>query len=167
MLNQLPVLARTAGIDPVATIAWCRGLPRYLRDVRTYRGRHREVGGAFPFSWRNAKPFLADFASEAGVAGGHYFFQDLWAARLVFARRPARHVDIASRLDGFVAHLLTFMPVEVIDVRPLTSVVPGLTFIQDDATDLRGFADGSVATVSPDSAADQRYACGMFEFTKP
>ncbi|HWF86113.1 MAG TPA: hypothetical protein VG222_14745 [Vicinamibacterales bacterium] len=52
---------------------------------------------------------------------GHYFHQDLWVAKRIYAARPAAHVDIGSRIDGFVAHLLTFMPVTVIDVRPLDS----------------------------------------------
>jgi hypothetical protein len=59
-------------------------------------------------------PAYRDRFGEAGTLG-QYFHQDLWAARKIFAARPARHVDVGSRIDGFVAHCLTFMDVEVVD----------------------------------------------------
>jgi SAM-dependent methyltransferase len=57
-------------------------------------------------------------------------------------------MDIGSRLDGFVAHLLVFMPVTSIDVRPLRSTVQGLSFLEEDATTLRSIADASVESIS-------------------
>ncbi len=98
---------------------------------------------------RYLKPMLLDYANPAGVANGHYFFQDLWAAQKIFAARPERHFDIGSRIDGFVAHVLSFMPVSVMDIRPLTSNVPGLTFVQADATNLLGISDDLVFPVQP------------------
>jgi hypothetical protein len=47
-----------------------------------------------------------------------------------------------------VAHVLSFMPVSVMDIRPLTSNVPGLTFVQADAINLLGISDGSVESLS-------------------
>ncbi len=64
---------------------------------------------------RNCYPMLSDIGGEAGIARGHYFHQDLWAARKIYAARPAFHVDVGSRIDGFVGHLLAFMPVTVFD----------------------------------------------------
>lgn len=87
-------------------------------------------------------------SDAAGVAGGHYFHQDLWAARRIFVHRPASHLDIGSRLDGFIAHLLTFMAVTVVDIRPMASTIPGLTFFQDDATELRNLASDSIVSLS-------------------
>lgn len=69
-------------------------------------------------------------------------------AQQIFAARPLAHVDIGSRVDGFVAHLLTFMPVNVVDVRPLTSHLDGLSFVHDDATMLKQFRDNSVESLS-------------------
>ncbi|OLE51091.1 MAG: hypothetical protein AUG51_24855 [Acidobacteria bacterium 13_1_20CM_3_53_8] len=91
---------------------------------------------------------MTDFDGEAGWAGGPYFHQDLWAARKIYHARPARHIDIGSRIDGFVAHVLTFMPIIVIDIRPLSSDLPDLNFIQDDATLLSNFEDDSVESLS-------------------
>jgi len=93
-------------------------------------------------------PFLRDRFDTAGVATGHYFHQDLWASRKIFERRPARHIDVGSSVSGFVSHVLTFMPVEVIDVRPLPSSTSGLMFVQEDAAELGRFADGSITSLS-------------------
>ena len=89
-----------------------------------------------------------DFNQEAGSARGHYFFQDLWAARKIYSQRPQKHVDIGSRIDGFVAHLLVFMPVDVVDIRELHSDVEGMSFCRADATDLSGFEDNAVVSLS-------------------
>jgi SAM-dependent methyltransferase len=110
--------------------------------------RSMEPGGPFAISAPDIFPVLTDFVANAGQASGHYFFQDLWAARKIFERRSTQHVDIGSRIDGFVAHLLTFMPVTVLDIRPLNSNVSGLTFVQTDAMSLSALQDDSVDSLS-------------------
>jgi len=99
-------------------------------------------------------PILTDREAAAGTASGSYFHQDLWAARKIFERRPEAHVDIGSRIDGFVAHLLSFMPVKVVDIRRLQSKVAGLTFLQDDATQLSRVEDNSILSLSSLNAAE-------------
>lgn len=118
--------------------------PRFLRDGRRYRrARHDR----FPLHWSRVEPILTDFRAQAGTAHGHYFRQDLWAAQRIHAARPALHVDVGSRIDGFVAHVLSFMPVTVVDIRPLTSDVEGLTFRQGDMCRLK-FPSNSIASIS-------------------
>ena len=43
---------------------------------------------------------------------GHYFFQDIWAANKIFRSKVDLHYDIASRIDGFIAHILPFTNVK-------------------------------------------------------
>lgn len=62
---------------------------------------------------------LNDFTDQAGSAKGHYFHQDLLVASFIHRKNPVRHIDIGSRIDGFVAHVATYRPIEVIDVRDL------------------------------------------------
>src|SRR6266540_343059 len=64
------------------------------------------------------------------------------------AVRPRAHIDIGSRVDGFVAHVLTFMPVTVVDIRPLQSDVRGLTFVQGDVCRLASFQTDSIESLS-------------------
>jgi SAM-dependent methyltransferase len=139
-------MQRLSGLDPAGVVRKLRNLPRFLRTLSQYRVA-RDVG-PFPLSALYLHPVLDDFEAAAGDATGHYFFQDLWAARRIFARKPHVHIDIGSRIDGFIAHLLTFMPVTVLDVRPLASNVQGLSFVRADATSMAEFADDSIESLS-------------------
>ena len=161
MASKLSNGFRMIGIDVDRFGLAIRYLPRFLRDARRYRS---VASQRFPMRLRYLKPMLIDFGGQAGNLDEHYFFQDLWAARKIFAARPQQHFDIGSRVDGFVAHVLTFMPVQVMDIRPLTSDVPGLTFVQTDATDLAGIADDSVESLSCLHAAEH---FGLGRYTDP
>ena len=103
---------------------------------------------------KDAFPILTDRGASAGLAEGHYFHQDLWAARKIYLQRPETHIDVGSRVDGFVAHLLVFMPVTIVDIRPLVSNIPRLTFLRDDATALSMLKEKSVQSLSSLHAAE-------------
>jgi SAM-dependent methyltransferase len=115
------------------------GVPRFVRDYATY-------GRLEPLRLRDIYPMLLDWYESAGVASGHYFHQDLWAARKVFASGIQPHVDVGSRVDGFVAHCAVFTRVMYLDVRPLPPVANVIS-IAGSVTALP-FADGSLQSVS-------------------
>lgn len=112
---------------------------RALRAGRAYRANRRafvaRAAEAPDFPLGRDWPQLLDRSEPAGIASGGYFHQDLHVARKVFAGRPARHVDVGSRIDGFVAHVAVFCPVLVLDIRPLTAKVQNVEFRQADLTD--------------------------------
>ncbi len=103
-----------------------------------------------------------DWDGEAGTASGMYFHQDLWAAKKIFEEDPDSHLDIASRIDGFIAHLLVFTEVEYVDVRPLESELDNLHFIQGDATEMEEFDDNSLDSVSSLNAAEH-FGLGRYD----
>lgn len=140
------------GIDVKRLYRTLIGLPPFVRDALKYRAA--AAAGPFAIRMSELRPALGDQLEQAGNAYGQYFYQDLWAARRIFANRPDRHVDIGSRIDGFIAHLLVFMDVEVIDIRPLNSAVAGLTFHKADASRLADFADMSIPSLSCLHAAE-------------
>jgi SAM-dependent methyltransferase len=140
------VLAGSTSIDAQRLGLSLAGLPRFFAEAAEYRIKAR--GSRFPFRFENLYPITADRHQAGGIASGHYFHQDLWAARKIFERRPERHVDVASRVDGFIAHLLVFMPVEILDIRTIQSDVVGLRFVQGDGATLDGFEDSSLDSVS-------------------
>jgi SAM-dependent methyltransferase len=121
-------------------------MPRYVRERRAFG--EMSAHATHPIPMGRPMAVVNEYGAQAGVATGQYFHQDLWAARKVFARRPPRHVDVGSRIDGFVTHVLSFMDVTLVDVRPLETEVRGLTFVQADATTMQGFADDSVDSLS-------------------
>lgn len=109
----------------MAVLSQFRYLPRFLAEARSFE----RLGG----KTHVVKPVLSDYGDAAGTADGHYFHQDLLVASFVFEKSPARHVDIGSRIDGFVAHVASFRPVDVLDIRKLdTSVHPNISFFQAD-----------------------------------
>ena len=76
---------------------------------------------------------LQDYDDEAGNNKGHYFHQDLLVAKMIYDSQPKKHVDIGSRLDGFVAHVASFREIEVFDVRPIQkSLHKNMKFVQAD-----------------------------------
>ena len=77
-------------------------------------------------------PCLHDWYEEGGATKSEYFWQDLLVARWIFEAKPEKHVDIGSRVDGFVAHVASFREIEVFDVRPISTQVPGVVFKQAD-----------------------------------
>jgi SAM-dependent methyltransferase len=125
------------GLDP-RQFQHLRHLPRYWRERRAFL----EAGGAITASF----PVLADYSDPSGVARGHYFHQDLLVASLIHQANPVRHIDIGSRIDGFVAHVASFRLIEVIDVRALDDCGhPNIRFLKrdlmDPAPDMEAAAD--------------------------
>jgi SAM-dependent methyltransferase len=118
------ILSTQIGIDPRKTVLSLRDLPRYVRDYSRFRsvytGRLEMV------------PCLHDWYEEGGTTRSEYFWQDLLVARMVFEAKPDKHLDIGSRVDGFVAHVASFREIDVLDVRPITTQIPGVTFKQAD-----------------------------------
>lgn len=140
------------GVNPGVTKKAFTGLPRYFREEAVFRSAMLAADCDIPLGRRY--PILQDYGDSAGAASGHYFHMDLWAARRIHAMNPVRHVDVGSRVDGFIAHLLAFREVEVLDIRPLQSSVEGLTFVQGDATELSGVAEGAWSSISSLHAAE-------------
>jgi SAM-dependent methyltransferase len=114
---------------------------RYARDLRAYRAlphaEPQETRDLFPQLWDR----LATSAYDT-----HYFFQDVWAARHVAARRPVRHVDVGSRID-LVGFLTALTDVVFVDIRPLEAELPNLTSVAGNVTALP-FPDRSEDSVS-------------------
>lgn len=77
-------------------------------------------------------PCLHDWYEEGGATKSEYFWQDLLVARKIFEAKPEKHVDIGSRVDGFVSHVASFRDIEVFDIRPITTRIPGVEFKQAD-----------------------------------
>ena len=125
------ILAGQFGIDPRVFLLSLRGLPIYLRD---WVGFRKGFSGKMKFM-----PCLHDRYQEGGATKSEYFWQDLLVAREIYSANPVKHVDIGSRVDGFVAHVASFREIEVFDVRPITTAVPGVVFRQADLMNSTAF----------------------------
>lgn len=122
------ILGNQLGIDPARFVSGLAAIPGYLLDRYRFARSLRAAGLNSPMAWY---PAVHERDAEAGDFG-EYFWQDLLVARMILDARPTRHFDIGSRIDGFVAHVAASRTLEVIDIRPLTSVIPNVTFRQAD-----------------------------------
>jgi hypothetical protein len=77
-------------------------------------------------------PILDEKYGNNGSAKGDYFHQDLLVARRIYENKPQKHIDVGSRVDGFVAHVASFREITVIDIRPATGKSHNITFVQQD-----------------------------------
>ena len=138
-LRRIYNLMVMMGIDPIKFIHFARGVPFYIKDRKTLIKQQQSSNINFPLG--KPYPILNERFSESGSASGHYFHQDLLVARKIFINQPILHVDIGSRIDGFVAHVASFRKIEVFDIRALTDKIPNISFIQSD---LMGKIDDSL-----------------------
>jgi SAM-dependent methyltransferase len=118
------------GLDPLKALDSIKGFPAYFRDLKTLKSQRHSAAREFPFGM--PYPCLGDRFNDNGSARGHYFYQDLLIARRINVNNPNRHVDVGSRIDGFVAHVAAFRTIEVLDIRPLANTIPNVTFKQAD-----------------------------------
>jgi SAM-dependent methyltransferase len=150
--HTLLAVCRFFGCDPRVMIVNLTRVPLFIQQLMLYQ--RLNTNASFRARFVDLYPILHDSGQASGQIGGGYFHQDLWAARKIFSRRPSGHVDIGSRIDGFIAHLLVFMPVSFVDIRPLEGDVKGLSFVRDDATELGMFPSESIDSLSSLHAAE-------------
>lgn len=124
---MLRAVCKNIGLNPRRIPAVLRGYLRY----RSQRKAFRALDGAGTLAWGRELPILTEWNESSGHLGG-YFHQDLAVARWIHHAAPRRHIDIGSRIDGFVGNLAVFRPVEVIDIRPQPVEIEQVKFHQLD-----------------------------------
>jgi len=118
------------GFNPIKTLNSIKELPSYFRDLSILIKQKTFARDEFPLG----KPFpcFGEKNSDSGTTRGHYFHQDLLVARRIYKIKPSIHVDVGSRIDGFVAHVASFRPIYVFDIRPVSNTIPNVNFVQAD-----------------------------------
>lgn len=153
-LRRIQATFAHLGLNPLQWLA-LRHIPAFVQDLRTYNRLTHTNPQAMPLRLANLFPILTDKSASAGTSTSHYFQMDLFMARRIIAAGPAMHLDIGSRLDGFIGHLLAAaQPVTMVDIRPLPHAPQGLTFQQDDATTLATLKNASTPSLSSLHAAE-------------
>lgn len=118
------IIAWQFGIDPRRLLKGIIGIPRYVTDLLRFS---RSYSGKLELF-----PCLHDWHEEGGSTKEEYFWQDLHVARKIYLANPTKHVDIGSQINGFVAHVACFREIEIFDIRPVTTKIPGVVFRQAD-----------------------------------
>lgn len=96
----------------------------YYKDLKELK---KQKGADTTFEFGRKFPILSEKFDEGGIMKGHYFHQDLYIARLIFEANPQKHLDIGSRTDGFIAHVAAYRKIELVDIRPIKSLVKNIS----------------------------------------
>jgi SAM-dependent methyltransferase len=112
------------------------GIPKFIKALGMYKLEYamliKQKGGNKDFIMGKKYPVLMDKYAGSGTAKGAYFHQDLLVAHRIFENNPKEHIDVGSRVDGFVAHVASFRSIKVMDIRPLDSTIKNISFVQQD-----------------------------------
>lgn len=131
--NIQSIVSNLNTINPITLAKNISGLLWYSRTYKTLKHQRSDDRS---FNLDRFYPVISDRFETGGTAKGHYFHQDLHVAKLIFNSNPKKHVDIGSRIDGFVAHIAVFREIEVLDIRPLGNKVSNIRFKQVDVMSL-------------------------------
>jgi SAM-dependent methyltransferase len=141
LARRLPPVVPMLGATVLRLAATPPGYLQYLRDRRAYA----RLPEAEPLRWRDSYPQVHDRLPSSPY-DQHYFHQDVWAANRVADRRPARHVDVGSRVD-YVGFLTSICDVEFVDIRPLDVEIERLKCVEGSLLALP-YPDRSVESLS-------------------
>ncbi len=115
------------GIDLRRTYFALRALPFLFKEYFILK-KYSDFNWPIELSY----PCLNDRFDFAGTIDKQYFYQDIYVANQIFSRNPINHIDIGSRIDGFIAHLAVFRKIKIIDIRPVDLGLTSVEFIQAD-----------------------------------
>lgn len=119
------------GVDLKVGAGNVKNLGWFFKDKKELK---KQLAGNSDFPFGLLSPVLHDKFDTGGKISGQYFHQDLLVAQKIFTANPVKHVDIASRIDGFVAHVAAFRNIEIFDIRPISSTIDRIIFRQVDFT---------------------------------
>jgi SAM-dependent methyltransferase len=104
----------------------------YKQDFKNLKEQKNASPYCDDFIFGNIYPIFTDKYSNNGGAKGEYFHQDLLVARRIYENNPQKHIDVGSRVGGFVAHTASFREITVLDIRPSAGKCHNITFVQQD-----------------------------------
>ncbi len=131
LFSKINYLLKSFGLSPGQFFLSLKSLPYFIRNVSKIK---KQLAASEDHSFQIASyyPCLGDRFDKAGSIPLHYFHQDLYVAQRILQRSSYKHVDIGSRIDGFVAHMAASREIEVFDIRHITKQISNVHFIQAD-----------------------------------
>lgn len=127
-------------------VHWIRGLRRLMTFRREYSVFcEMNQRGVFTLRGGDILPCLLDRTATTPVEPV-YFLQDTWFAGKIAAIQPASHVDVGSSAKT-MALVAQFVPVTMVDIRPVDIEVSGFSFVTGSVLALP-FHDATLSSLS-------------------
>ena len=108
-------------------------IPLYIKSFFRYKmliGKNCSTNNRIDFIY----PVLGEHKEKSSTVIKHYFNQDLLVASYIYKNNPKKHVDVGSRVDGFVAHVASFRKIEIFDIRDNNFQFKNIIFTRKDIT---------------------------------
>lgn len=128
-------------IDPIKIFT---AIPRYVRYIYDMM-KYTTMKGAEPFRLLNLYPKIHERTEETHF-DYHYFYQDTWAGKKIYASSPKHHYDVGS-LISLIGYLTTFTKVTFVDIRPLKAKLKNLYSSKGDILHMP-FKNNSIVSLS-------------------
>lgn len=109
--RMVQLLRADCGVNP---FRWLSSVGTFTRAYRQYTAQGRNDN--FITSVGDVYPCLRDRTPTTPIEPT-YFYQDTWAAGVLFRLRPAHHYDVGSSVKT-MAIVSQFVPTTMIDIRP-------------------------------------------------
>jgi SAM-dependent methyltransferase len=139
-VRLLRALGSQFGVNLALSVA---AAVRFLREFRRFR--NMDSNPAFSAAATDVLPYLRDRTSVTPL-DPVYFYQDAWAAGNIFKHKPKHHYDIGSSAMT-VGILSQFVPMTMVDIRPVELSLPNLLFRKGTVLALP-FRDNTLESVS-------------------
>tara|TARA_B100001248_G_C27390792_1_gene462258 strand:- start:1234 stop:2034 length:801 start_codon:yes stop_codon:yes gene_type:complete len=111
-------------------------IPGFFLTTKNYITIKKQINkkkNIIPISYN--MPYFNNIFEQSGYVDSHYFYQDNFIATEIYKNNPKKHVDIGSRIDGFISMVSIFRKVEVFDIRPLNIKLDNVIFKRVDVLD--------------------------------
>ncbi len=133
MFKEISRILSSLSIQPKLIYASLKGWPNFRSDLRKIKDQLKNNAD---FKITSLYPVLRERFETNGDLKSHYFHEDLWAAQRIYENKPVKHVDVGSRVDGFVAHVASFREIEVFDIRQQQANIRNIHFVTADFMDV-------------------------------
>jgi len=135
--RRIYFLMEEIGINPIKTLRFMMSLPWITKDYLAFRKQLRpSLRKHHKRPILRISPFVHDKHVDSGAQKSLYFLQDICCSQYCLNKPFSKHVDLGSRVDGFVAQIAASREIEVLDIRPSSSRIKNIIFTQGDITGL-------------------------------
>ena len=128
-------------IDPFRLV---RGIPRYVGFLKDWT-KYSRLEDSESIKLLDTYPCIHE-KTEITSFNIHYFYQDIWAFKKIYASKSNHHVDVGSAID-FVGFLTAITKVTFVDIRPLLATLDNFDSIKGSILSLP-FEDNSLLSLS-------------------
>jgi hypothetical protein len=130
-MKKIHYTLQSIGLDFKKMTIFFKSLGWFFANYRSFKKKNLDSS----FQNYEFKFCLFDKNSSSGSIGDQYLYQDIFVANKIFENNPNKHVDVGSRIDGFISAVGSFREVEIFDIRPLDKFIhKNISFTELDFT---------------------------------